>query len=55
MANAGDSAGCMLQALQIFHPVWMSFQLNHDLFPSGHQKGGNLQKEEKEEIQKSGK
>lgn len=54
MANAGDSAGCTLQALQTFWLVWMSFQLNRDLFPPGCQRGGNLQKGEEKESWKSG-
>lgn len=54
MTNAGDSTGCMLQALQTLYHVWMSFQLNHDLFPPEHQKGRNLQKGEGKESQKSG-
>ncbi|KAJ7421509.1 hypothetical protein BTVI_18090 [Pitangus sulphuratus] len=35
----------------------MSFQLNRDLIPPGHQRGGNRQKgeEEEEKSQKSGK
>lgn len=48
-ASAGDATGFMLQALQAFWLVWMSFQLDHELLPPGHQRGGNLQNGEEKE------